>query len=331
MTIARPPSHQNPPRVEDRASHSEESLRTLAFRALGTDCIIRYLAPTNQAAECYEQASRGWVEMFEARYSRFRPQTIVSRINQSAGVAWVEVDAEMEQMLDLCGTLHHLTEGILDVTTGPLLRLWDYQQPAVSLPTAAQVAEARKLVGWGKVQREAGRIFLPNAGMALDFGGWGKEWAVDAVAQLAAKFGIQTVLVDFGHDVRCIGAPPSRPAWHVGLEDPAQPGSIRGSVALFAGKGIASSGDYLRGFTRNGRRYGHIVDPRTGEPVAHDCRQVTVIADSCFQAGILSTTGFVLGPTAGLEFIQRFPGAEGLFVTPTCRAQTRGFWNYVAS
>ena len=105
----------------------------------------------------------------------------------------------------------------------------------------------------------------------------------------------------------------------------------RGSVALLAGKGIASSGDYLRGFTRNGRRYGHIVDPRTGEPVAHDCRQVTVVADSCLQAGLLSTTAFILGPVAGLEFIQRFPGAEGLIVTDSDRAQTRGFWNYVVT
>jgi thiamine biosynthesis lipoprotein len=167
--------------------------------------------------------------------------------------------------------------------------------------------------------------------MALDFGGWGKEWAVDAVAQLAASFGISRVLVDFGHDIRGIGTPPGRPAWHVGLEDPAQPGTHRGSVALLAGKGIASSGDYLRGFTRNGRRYGHIIDPRSGEPVTHDGRQVTVVADSCLQAGILSTTAFVLGPVAGLDFIQRFPGAEGLIVTSQARVQTRGFWNYVAT
>jgi thiamine biosynthesis lipoprotein len=224
-----------------------------------------------------------------------------------------------------------MTGGILDATAGPLIRLWDYHQPVVELPDVARVAEVRELVGWSKVQRAPGRVFLPRAGMALDFGGWGKEWAVDAVAQLAASFGIAQVLVDFGHDIRCIGTPPGRPAWHVGLEDPAQPGTHRGSVALLAGKGIASSGDYLRGFTRNGRRYGHIVDPRTGEPVAHDCRQVTVVADSCLQAGLLSTTAFILGPAAGLEFIQRFPGAEGLIITHSSRAQTRGFWNYVAT
>lgn len=307
------------------------SLRTLSFHALGTQCLVRYATSSAHDAERYERAARQWVEIFEARYSRFRPQSLVSRINQSAGNSWVEVDAEMEQMLDLCGTLHAMTAGILDATAGPLLKLWDYHQPAADLPIATEVARTRELVGWPKVQRAPGRVFLPRAGMALDFGGWGKEWAVDAVAQLAKECGIHQVLVDFGHDIRAIGAPPGRPAWHVGLENPTHPGTHQGSIALFPGKGVASSGDYLRGFTRNQRRYGHIVDPRTGEPVAHDCRQVTVMADSCFQAGILSTTAFVLGPVAGMEFIQRFPGAEGLFVTSHSRAQTRGFWNYVAT
>ncbi len=309
----------------------EGALRNLSFRALGTDCTVRYMAPSADAAQQYEQAARQWVENFEARYSRFRPTSLVSGINALAGISSVAVDAEMEQMLDVCGAVHAMTGGMLDVTAGPLIRLWDYHQPAAVLPSAARVAEVRECVGWSKVQRTPGRVFLPRAGMALDFGGWGKEWAVDAVAQLAASFGISQVLVDFGHDIRGIGTPPGRPAWHVGLEDPAQPGTHRGSVALLAGKGIASSGDYLRGFNRNGRRYGHIVDPRTGEPVAHDCRQVTVVADSCMQAGILSTTAFILGPVAGLECIQRFPGAEGIINTHTTRAQTRGFWNYVAT
>lgn len=313
------------------AETADAPLRNVAFRALGTACMIRYVASTDEAARQFEHAVRQWVEVFEGRYSRFRPESIVSRINSFAGTSWVEVDAEMEEMLDICAELHRMTGGILDVTAGPLIRLWDYHNPAAVLPDAARVKEVRELVGWTKVQRAPGRIFLPRAGMALDFGGWGKEWAVDAVAQLAASFGISQVLVDFGHDIRCIGNPPGRPAWHVGLEDPAQPGTHRGSVALLAGKGIASSGDYLRGFTRDGRRYGHIVDPRTGEPVAHDCRQVTVISGSCLQAGILSTTAFILGPVAGLEFIQRFPSSDGLIVTSTARAQTRGFWNYVAT
>jgi thiamine biosynthesis lipoprotein len=103
------------------------------------------------------------------------------------------------------------------------------------------------------------------------------------------------------------------------------------SVALAGSKGIASSGDYIRCFTVNGKRYGHIIDPRTGSPVSNGCLQATVIAGTCLHAGILSTTAFVLGVPKGIEFIQSYPGAEGLLITANARAQTRAFFNHVAS
>ncbi|HEY8995864.1 MAG TPA: FAD:protein FMN transferase [Lacunisphaera sp.] len=306
-------------------------LRRLAFRALGTQCEVQYQSRLASAAASFEQAVRTWVEKFEARYSRFRPDSIISRINAAAGSSWTPIDREMEDMLDVCASVQALTQGIIDVTAGPLLLLWDYHQARPMVPTPAQVATVRGLVGWGLVQRRPGAVLLPKAGMRLDFGGWGKEWAVDAVAKLAEQHDIPHALIDFGHDIRCVGTPPDRPAWHVGLEDPRRPGSCSGSVALRAGRGIASSGDYLRGFTAGGRRYGHIVDPRTGRPVAHGCRQVTVIADTCFQAGLLSTTAFVLGAEAGLAFIHQFPGAEALIVSENGRAETRGFWDHVVT
>jgi thiamine biosynthesis lipoprotein len=166
--------------------------------------------------------------------------------------------------------------------------------------------------------------------MALDFGGFGKEYAVDIVAQMAVDHGIPNTLVDFGHDLRALGTPPGRPAWHIGLEDPKRPGAVWASVGL-SGRGIASSGDYLRHFVAGGRRYGHIIDPRTGMPVANGCTQATVIAGTCLQAGVLSTAAFVLGVQPGLELIRSCPGAEGTILTERERAQTRGFFEYVAS
>lgn len=306
-------------------------LQRLAFRALGTQCEVQYRPRQAGTALAFEQAVRSWVERFEARYSRFRPDSIVSRLNASAGRSWIPIDREMEDMLDVCASVHALTRGIIDATAGPLLLLWDYHLANPVVPAPELVAAARSLVGWHLVQRRPGAAMLAKPGMRLDFGGWGKEWAVDAVATLAQQHDIPHALVDFGHDIRCVGAPPDRPAWHIGLEDPSQPGTHCGSVALRSGRGIASSGDYLRGFTAGGRRYGHIVDPRTGRPVAHGCRQVTVIADTCFQAGLLSTTAFVLGAEAGLAFIQQFPGAEALIVSENARAETRGFWDHVVT
>jgi thiamine biosynthesis lipoprotein len=317
--------------VTGEPAPSRTELKRLSFHAMGTHCEVQYACDEPKRAAAFERTALAWVQAYEAKYSRFRDSSLVSRINSAAGREWIEVDAEMEQMLKLCDTLYFLTQGILDPTALPLMRIWNYKAEHPVLPTEDEVAAARRLVGWPKVQRSAGKIFLPEAGMALDFGGFGKEYAVDIVAQIAADLGITNVLVDFGHDLRAFGKPPGRPAWHIGLEDPNAPGVSSGSVALGGSRGIASSGDYLRRFMLNGKRYGHIIDPRTGRPVSNGCVQCTVIAGTCLHAGVLSTTAFVLGVPKGIEFIQSFPGAEGLLVTENARAQTRGFFNHVVS
>lgn len=310
---------------------SNAALRRLTFPALGTHCEIQYVCDDSSAAAAFERAAAGWVHAFEAKYSRFRPDSLLSRINEAAGREWVAIDAETEQLLKLCDTLHFLTRGILDPTALPLIRLWNYKAERPEIPNAAAIEVARRLVGWSKVQREPGRVFLPERGMALDFGGFGKEYAVDMTAQIALNQGITNALVDFGHDLRVLGKPPGRPAWHVGLEDPRKPGTAAGSVALAGSRGIASSGDYIRRFIIAGIRYGHIIDPRSGWPVSNGCMQATVIAGTCLQAGVLSTTAFALGAAKGVEFIQSFPGAEGLIVAEMARAQTRGFFQHVVS
>ena len=313
-----------------RASGANLPLRKIAFRAMATQCEIQYTAPGGDAqASKFAAAAEGWVHAFEAKYSRFQPTSLVSRINDAAGKELVAIDPETEGLLKMCDTLVFMTRGILDPTALPLIRIWNWKATPPVIPTAAEIAAALKLVGWSKVQRQPGRVFLP-AGMALDFGGFGKEYAVDIVSLIAKDHGILDSLVDFGHDLRAVGAPPGRPAWHIGLEDPKVPGTIWASIGL-SGKSIASSGDYIRSFTIGGKRYGHIIDPRTGWPVANGCMQATVIADTCLQAGMLSTAAFVAGIEKGLEMIRSCPGAEGIILTDKEKAQSRGFYNYVAS
>jgi thiamine biosynthesis lipoprotein len=308
-----------------------EPIRRVAFPAMGTACEIQYVCDAPARAAAFETAAVGWVNAFEAKYSRFREDSLVSRINAAAGTDWVNIDEDAEQLLRLCDTVFYLTQGILDPTLLPLIRLWNYKAEKPAVPSEPQIAAARRLVGWQRVLRAPGKIFLPEPGMALDFGGFGKEYAVDVVAQIATDHGIANALIDFGHDLRVLGKPSGRPAWHVGLEDPRKPGTPAGSVALAGSRGIASSGDYVRRFTIEGRRFGHIIDPRTGWPVANGCTQATVIAGTCLHAGVLSTAAFVLGPQKGIEFIQSFPGAEGLIVMDHGRAQTRGFFHHVVS
>ena len=122
-------------------------LRKLLFPALGTNCEVQYAAPGGEPqAATFERAAVAWVNAFEAKYSRFRPDSLVSRINTAAGRAWVEVDAEMEGLLKLCDTLHFMTQGVLDPTALPLIKLWNYKAEAPRIPAPAEIAAARALV-----------------------------------------------------------------------------------------------------------------------------------------------------------------------------------------
>jgi thiamine biosynthesis lipoprotein len=290
--------------------------------------MLQFVCSDSNRAQNFCRVAIEWVADFEQRYSRFRPDSIVSQINAAAGIAPLSIDAATERVLDLCELVYQASQGLLDPTAMPLMALWNYKATRPRIPSEAEIASARQLVGWPKVRRAKGSVFLPERGMAIDIGGWGKEYAVDRVAELARTYGVECLLVDFGHDLRAVGVPPGRPAWHIGIEDPERPGTHRESVAL-TNAAMASSGDYLRGFTVDGRRFGHIIDLRTGRPVSNGCIQSTVIAPSCLQAGILSTASFIAGPEAGIQMIEACFGAEGLIVANGARYRSRKFFNYV--
>ena len=284
-------------------------IRHLAFRALGTHCSIKFRLTDERAALLFAAEALGWIGKFEAKFSRFQPTSLVSRINAAAGGEWVAVDDEMEHLLRLADDLHRRTDGILDPTLLPLLRVWDWKQVHLKLPQASEVQAALALTGWQKVQRRAGAVRLPEAGMGLDFGGFGKEYAVDYLAKIARQHGLTDALIDLGRDLFALGGNGRHPFWHVGIEDGCKPGECWGGLAV-SDRAVSASGDYARHFTHDGIRYGHILDPRTGWPVSHGMRAVTVIAPSCLEAGVYSTTVFVLGPRDGLHLASLARGVE---------------------
>ncbi len=302
-------------------------LHRLEFQAMSTVCRVNCRVADARLAQAFQAEVLQWVAWFEAQYSRFIPDSLIGRINAAAGLHWVELDAEAEMLLNLCHEMVFFTRGVFDPTALPLMKLWNWKASPAVVPTAAAVAAARELAGWRKVQRRPGAVFLPQAGMSLDLGGIGKEYAVDRVVALAQQRGITSVLVDFGQDVRVLGEPPERGAWHIGLEDPKQPGKCWTSLAVTS-HGVATSGDYLRHFTAGGRRYGHIIDPRDGSPVNNGCLAVSVIAPTCTLAGILSTSAFVLGPREGLGLLSLCPGVEGAIISENSRTMTPNFYAY---
>jgi thiamine biosynthesis lipoprotein len=321
--------------VYERVKRSAQSTLTgdfykLSFQAMNTICRVHFRRTKPNLARDFQNEVLQWVAWFEARYSRFIPDSLIGRINAAAGQQWVEVDPETDALFNLCQEMIFFTRGVFDPTALPLIRLWNWKANPPVVPNAQQIQAAQELVGWRKIQRRPGGIFLPREGMSLDLGGIGKEYAVDRVLTLALQRGIESVLVDFGADVRVHGEPPEKGAWHIGLEDPKNPGHVWIGVAV-TNHAVATSGDYLRHFMHQGRRYGHILDPRIGYPVNNGILSVSVIAPHCTVAGILSTSVFVLGPKEGTDLISLCPGAEGCITTETSRFQTKGFYAYTTS
>ena len=302
--------------------------RELRFMALGTTC--RWVTVGSpEAIRRFDDEALGWLAAFEAKYSRFLPDSWISVLNASAGGAAVASDPEIDRVLALCHEMHFLTRGVFDPTALPLIRLWDWRR--AQIPTDPQIEAARQCVGWRKVERKPGSVRLSEPGMCLDLGGMGKEYAVDQVALLARQCGLTGALIDFGADIRVTGLPADgRPGWHLGLEDPDQPGRAWCGLAVREAA-VATSGDYHRGFTAAGKRWGHILDPRTGRPVQNGCRAVHVLAPSCTLAGMLSTAALVLGADEGLRLIDSQPGAEGLLHGPQSKLSSRRFYEHVAS
>ena len=300
----------------------------LKFQAMGTTCHVVFKGDDMAAAEAYRQAVLHWVKTFEAKYSRFREDSLVSEINRQAGKDWVELDPDAESVLGMIDTVCFLSKGVLDPTSLPLTLLWKRAAEADTLPTDEAIAETLGRIGWSKVERVRGRIRLPEAGMALDLGGYGKEYAVDQVADLASDYGIKDVLVDFGRDVRALGSPPDAPCWVIGVEDGAKPGETWERLAL-KDQAVASSGNYRRHVTIQGTEYGHLIDCRSGWPVRHDCQGSTVVSERCLDAGIFASTAFILGPQDGLELIESTFGSEGTLQTTTRKLESRDYHRHL--
>ena len=230
----------------------------------------------------------------EAKFSRYR-SSVVTEINESAGQA-VEVDAETADLIDYSMVCYGVSEGLIDITSGALRRVWKFDRSGM-VPTELQVREALRYVGWKRVRWERPILRL-EGGMEIDFGGIGKEYAVDRALALAQAHSSAPVLVNFGGDLRVSGPRRDGTPWYVAIEDVDRAGSAAGLLELSSGA-LATSGDSYRYVMRAGVRYGHVLNPKTGWPIADAPRSVTVHAATCTEAGLLAKLALLRG--AGAE------------------------------
>ena len=252
--------------------------RRVAFKAMGSPCELHLHGDAREALDAVAEAAIAEIARLEARYSRYRDDSLASRINASAGdPAGLELDAETASLLDYAALAWQQSGGLFDITSGVLRRVWNLRTGRI--PEPAEIDALRPLIGWEKVVWQRPRLVLPIAGMQLDFGGYVKEYAADRVAELCRERGLRHGLVDLGGDLAVVGPHPDGSSWRVGIRHPRAPAGAIASLELFKG-GIATSGDYERCMVVDGKRYAHILDPRTGWPVA-GLASVTVAASHC--------------------------------------------------
>ena len=291
-------------------------LERFRFRAMGSPCELQLWGESRNAAAAVADACGREIDRLERKFSRYRGDSLTSRINRSAGdSAGVEVDSETAALLDFAATAHRESGGRFDPTSGVLRRVWNLESGR--LPAPDVVKEVRALVGWSKLQWENPRIVLPTRGMELDFGGFVKEYAADRTAELCRERGLTSGIIDLGGDLAVVGPHPDGQPWLVGIRNPRRPCEAIARIALRSG-GLATSGDYERCMIVNGKRYSHLLDPRTGKPHDGGPACVSITADHCLIAGLTATIA-MLQPESDAPRFLRDIGLPHLLVTQSGR------------
>jgi thiamine biosynthesis lipoprotein len=262
------------------------------FTAMASPCeVLIERAPEALARQIVEVAAAcAW--RIELKFSRYRSDGVVHTINSSAGRA-VVLDEESAALIEFAETLTRMSGGGFDITSGVLRTVWTFDGGS-SVPTQAEIDAVMTCVGWHQVQWRKPVLQL-RPGMQIDLGGIGKEYAVDlAAAQVEEIAPGVSCLINFGGDVVVRNPRQDGQPWRVGIEASVHAGTAVRVVHLNRG-GLATSGDSRRFVMHQGRRYSHIIDARTGWPVTDAPHSITVAADTCTQAGTLTTLAMLRG------------------------------------
>jgi FAD:protein FMN transferase len=277
-----------------------QSVYAFPFAAMGSDANeVRIAARSGSEAFGLAQLASQEVLRIEAKYSRYRPDSTASLINASAGSAWVVCDEETLALISYGEALYQASQGLFDMTSGVLRRAWDFK--SAKLPPRAKLTELLELVDWTLLERQGDRVRLKKPGMELDFGGIGKEYAADRAATKLIEAGVSHGFVNLAGDLAVLGPQPDGRAWLIGIPSPRQKDEMLASLPVTQG-GLATSGDSERFFELQGKRYCHVINPRTGYPVTY-WQSVSVLAPTASIAGSCASIAMLLEQD-GLQFLE---------------------------
>jgi FAD:protein FMN transferase len=267
-----------------------------SFNIMASPCVL--LIETDNEAMAVKLTDMAFVEAkrIEQKFSRYVQGNVCDRLNHSNGLS-IPIDTETHLLIDFADQCYQISDGLFDMTSGILRHAWTFDG-SNNLATAAAIEPLLDKVGWHHIEYDHGSFMMP-AGMELDFGGIGKEYAVDKVVQLMRDLAADTsVLVNFGGDMAVSCSPKGQQPWKVGIEDPKNPKQAIYAVEIRDGA-IATSGDSRRYLMKDNIRYSHILNPKTGWPIVDAPQSITVASQYCLEAGFLATLALLHGEQAG--------------------------------
>ena len=261
------------------------------------------------------------IERLEALFSRFRPGSDISRINQKAGISPVQVSDETMQILLMAREFAINWPNAFDITITPLVNLWCQAALNGMPPSQQAINTALQLVNYQDLMLNTAQetAALRKTGQSLDLGGIAKGFAANRLLDCYRSFGIHSAFSNLGGNVIALGCKPDGSPWRIGIQHPREETQLIGAVAI-SNESVVTSGDYQRYFTaKDGKRYHHIIDPQSGYPSQSDLISVTIITRNAMLADTLSTLLFVSGLKKGQQILENYPECEVILVDQNCK------------
>ncbi len=281
----------------------------------------------NQEAHNAMSAAYEEIHRIEALLSRYQSESQIYEINQHAGEdKAVRVNREVVEIVQRSLWYADLTDGVFDITIGPVIDLWGIGTEHERVPNTAELQHILQSVDYRQIEIQGEQaIRLPYPEMKLDLGGIAKGYSIDQAIEVLQRHNITSALLNAGGDIRCIGTKPDGTPWRIGIQHPRKSGIL--GVVQLQDAAIATSGDYERFFFRDNARFHHIFNPRTGIP-AGECQSVTILAKTAEVADVFATAVFVMGPENGLAFIEERTDIEGMIIRADGEILTSSGFSY---
>jgi len=284
------------------------------LKLMGSRFDISVVASSPEDGEKYLDLAIAEISRIEKLISSWDANSQTSEINRNAGIKPVKVDTELFELIQRAIQISKITEGAFDISYASMDKIWKFDGTMIEMPTEEEIKNSVQKVGFENIvlDQNMQTVFLKLPGMKIGFGAIGKGYAADKAKKLLQDNGVKAGLMNASGDLNCWGKQPDGSSWKVGITNPLNKDKLFSWFDI-DNQGVVTSGNYEKYIEFNGKRYTHIIDPRTGYP-ATGILSVTVFAPKAELADALATSIFVMGTSVGLDFIDQLKGVECIII-----------------